>query len=167
MMDSERETRIIDDLVDHVRTAGPDVQVQTTPLGTFLFVGEDRMFPFATIISRDDAYDNASRLDRPGVFRLNVGVSPATFRSLVPDAADGEPDRARPDVDYAVLDRFLPHPVYGHMFWLCVLNPGPATLPRLTPLLREAYDLQRARNARRQGRGGPTATSTATATADA
>lgn len=152
MMDGERRDQIIKHVVDHIRTAGPDVQVQTTPLGIFLFIGEDRMFPFATIVMSDDAYDTASRLDRPGVFRLNVGVRPATFRSLVPTAAS-EPNTARPDVDYTVFDRLLPHPVYGNLFWLCVLNPGAETLQRLTPVLREAYDLQRERNARRQRDG--------------
>ena len=35
-----------------------------------------RRFPFATIVTKDYAeFDNASDLDRPGVFRLNIGVS--------------------------------------------------------------------------------------------
>jgi hypothetical protein len=95
----------------------------------------DRRFPFATIVTAD-RYDTASDLNRPGVFRLNVGVSPATFRRLFGAATDGQ---AAPDVDFTALDRILPHPVYGKMFWICVLDPSAATFARLRPLLAEAY----------------------------
>src|ERR1051325_9270206 len=42
-----------------------------------------RQFPFATIVTKDYGdFDRASNLDRPGVFRLNVGVSRDTYRAL-------------------------------------------------------------------------------------
>ena len=38
-----------------------------------------RRFPFATIVIKDYGdFDIASNLDRPGVFRLNIGVSKET-----------------------------------------------------------------------------------------
>jgi Family of unknown function (DUF6194) len=41
---------------------------------------EPRRFPFATIVTKDYGdFDNASNLDRPGMFRLNIGVSKQTF----------------------------------------------------------------------------------------
>ncbi len=44
---------------------------------------ETRRFPFATIVTKDYGdFDNASNLDRPGVFRLNIGVSKETFAKL-------------------------------------------------------------------------------------
>ena len=91
-----------------------------------------RRFPFATIVTRDYGdFDNASNLDRPGVFRLNIGVSRQTYDSLF-DAGAGH--------DFTALDRLMPHPVYGRNHWVSVLNPGEATFERLRPLLREAYD---------------------------
>ncbi|HXM57869.1 MAG TPA: DUF6194 family protein [Candidatus Dormibacteraeota bacterium] len=91
-----------------------------------------RRFPFATIVTKDYGdFDSASNLDRPGVFRLNVGVSGETYASLFD--AGGQPD-------FADLDRLLPHPVYGPNHWVCVLNPSEATFEALKPLLREAYD---------------------------
>ena len=40
-----------------------------------------RQFPFATIVTKDYGdFDNASNLDRPGVFRPNIGVSRETFQ---------------------------------------------------------------------------------------
>lgn len=54
---------------------------------TFFFYDPDRSMdprrrlPFATIVTRD-AYDSVSKIDRAGVFRLNVGVSRETYRSM-------------------------------------------------------------------------------------
>ena len=43
----------------------------------------NRRFPFATIVTKDYGdFDCASQLNRPGVFRLNIGVSKDTYRSL-------------------------------------------------------------------------------------
>src|SRR5581483_3929167 len=93
---------------------------------------EAHRFPFATIVTKDyGEFDNASDLDRDGVFRLNVGVSRATFRSLF---GEDQP------FDFSALDRLLPHPVYGRQSWVCVLNPSAATFERVKPLLREAYE---------------------------
>jgi hypothetical protein len=109
-----------------------------------------QQMPFATIVTKDyGEFDNTSRLDRPGVFRLNVGVSRDTFRRLFgeekpPDA----PEATR--YDYAVLDRLMPHPVYARQSWASVLNPSRETFELVKPLLAEAYALVVERDARRQ-----------------
>jgi hypothetical protein len=91
-----------------------------------------RQFPFATIVTRDYGdFDNASNLDRPGVFRLNIGVGKATYASLFDDEAEH---------DFTAIDRLMPHPVYGRNHWVCVINPSDATFETLRPLLQEAYD---------------------------
>jgi hypothetical protein len=90
----------------------------------------DRRFPFATLVT-GDRHDTASNLDRPGIFRLNVGVSKQTFQSLFPTAGDH---------DHTALDRIMPHPVYGNMYWLCVLNPSPETFQTVKALLAEAHE---------------------------
>ncbi len=114
---------------------------------TFFYYNPDDARPneiyFASLKSDDDDYDNASDLNRPGVFRLNIGVGKDTYFSLfdarpdLPDA-EGHFDAA---YDFTALDRLLPHPIYGRQYWLCVLNPGPATWESLRPLLDEAYTL--------------------------
>ena len=66
------------------------------------------------------------------------------------------PDRAETDAvgyDFTALDRMMPHPVYGKMYWVCVLNPSIATFERVQSLLAEAYDLAAKRLAERQARG--------------
>ena len=90
-----------------------------------------RRFPFATIVIKDyGEFDNASQLNRPGIFRLNIGVSKGTYQRLFPDDAEH---------DFTALDRLMPHPVYGRNHWVCVLNPSDATFHDVTPLLNEAY----------------------------
>jgi hypothetical protein len=85
---------------------------------------EARKFPFATIVIKDyPGFDEASNLDRPGVFRLNVGVGREGFEELVgyaPAAHAAHPD----EFDYAVLDQLIPHPAYATQGWVSVLNPG-------------------------------------------
>jgi hypothetical protein len=94
---------------------------------------ETRRFPFATIVTKDYGdFDNASNLDRPGVFRLNIGVSKETFAKLF---------GAEDDHDFTALDVLMPHPVYGPNHFVCVLNPSDSTFDAVRPLLKEAYEI--------------------------
>jgi hypothetical protein len=103
-----------------------------------------RQFPFATIVTKDYGdFDNTSKLDRPDVFRLNIGVSTNTFRALLGQAPTAEAT----EYDFAAPDRLMPHPAYARQSWVCVLNPGPQTFETIKPLLAEAYSMA----ARRHG----------------
>jgi hypothetical protein len=148
--------------------AGIDVEKPETSGGpeiawgdTFFIYDPDRnlepqrRFPFATIVTKDYGdFDRASNLNRPGVFRLNIGVSKETYRALfgrqpAPPAATGIVDTGH---DFTVFDQLLPHPVYAPQSWVCVLNPSDVTFQTLRPLLAEAYDLAVSRYTRRENR---------------
>ncbi len=127
---------------------------------TFFFYNPGRTHPdeiyFATLKSKDDDGDRASNLDRPSVFRLNIGIGKSTYRSLF----GSQPSRPGPGMavnaghDFATVDRLLPHPVYGRQYWVCVLNPSEATFQTVVqPLLAEAYDLAVSKYAKRVARG--------------
>ncbi len=98
---------------------------------------------FATIVTTDE-HDTASNLSRPGFFRLNLGVSRATFERVARGAA--EPD-------FTASDRLLPHPVYAAQRWISIVNPTAHTLDTVVvPLLDEAHERlakQEARHVRR------------------
>jgi hypothetical protein len=111
----------------------------------FFFYGADHMFPFATIATTDEN-DQASNLSRPDVFRVNVGVSKQTFASLFGDADTDSHD-------FTAMDRIMPHPVYGNMYWICVLNPSDATFQKVQALLTEAYDTAVRKRARKTSGG--------------
>ncbi len=48
---------------------------------TFFFYDPDHMIPFVTLIT-NDSHDQFSDLNRPSVFRLNIGISKKTYNSL-------------------------------------------------------------------------------------
>lgn len=123
---------------------------------TFIFYDPQRnidpthRMPFATIVTKDYGdFDNASQLNRPHVFRLNIGVSRDTFRALF-GAAPGEQSDQSPTYDYAAVDRLMPHPVYAPQSFVCVLNPSADTFEAVKPLLADAYARVATRHARRQ-----------------
>ena len=108
-----------------------------------------RRMPFATIVVKDyGEYDNQSQLDRPGVYRLNIGVGRDAFRQLF-GYAPGEEPPAGTTYDYAALDRLMPHPLYAPQSFVCVLNPRAATFEAVKPLLATAYGNDVARYQRR------------------
>lgn len=128
--------------------AFPGVQLLADSGDVYFYAGADRRLPFATLVT-GDRHDTVSDLDRPNVFRLNIGVGKETFAALfgprptatatATAAATDKHRRAATGHDFAALDTIMPHPVYGAMHWLCVLNPSPATFERLRPLLAEAH----------------------------
>jgi hypothetical protein len=99
----------------------------------------NRRMPFATIVIKDyDGFDTASNVNRPGVFRLNISVG----RTVLQELTGAEPDQ----VDYTVLDRVIPHPVYATQGWVSILNPGEATAAQAKALLTDAHARAAARH---------------------
>ena len=123
-------------VVDYITKTFPGVETTTAFGYTFFFYRSDHKFPFATLIASDQDYDRISNLDRPGVFRLNIGISKQTFQSLF--------GTAKVDVnsyDFTALDVLMPHPEYAKQHFICVLSPSEATFERIRLLLAESYDI--------------------------
>lgn len=136
-MDEDSIVKYITDTFDGVEVvvASGDSFFVYNPDRTVL---PDRWFPFVTLVT-SDKHDSFSNLNRPSVFRLNIGVSKQTYGSLFGPQPSGA--GAEGGYDFTALDRIMPHPVYGKMYWVCVLNPSEATSQAVRPLLAEAYDL--------------------------
>lgn len=115
---------------------------------TFFFYGPDHKLPFATVASADNPHDQVSQLDRPGVFRLNIGVSRQTFQTLF-GANSVDPGA----YDFTALDTIMPHPFYAPQHFVCVLNPSDATFETVRALLAESYELAVRRQTRREAHG--------------
>lgn len=96
--------------------------------------------PFATIITKDYPGDADSRLG-DGRWRVNIHVGKTLFTTLTGD-------RVEP-LDFAEADVILPHPVYGSLGWVSVVNAGERTLPTVLELLQGAYRDARTRAERR------------------
>jgi hypothetical protein len=115
------------------------------------------MLPFVTLVTNDD-FDQASDLNRSSVYRLNIGISKQTFLSLFgskqprPGAGD-TPESVDSKYDFSALDQLMPHPIYGNMYWVCVLNPSDATFQEVVqPLIAEAYKMAVVRENKRIAR---------------
>ena len=128
-----------DDITQHLIDMLGGGHFEVADDNTFFFHGADNKFPFATIVTKDNEFDSASKLNRPGLFRLNVGVGKESFRALF-----GEQPPI--DIDYTAIDRLMPHPVYAKMYWVSVINPSAATFETVKPLLAEARNLLIARD---------------------
>jgi hypothetical protein len=117
----------------------------------YFFLDPEHKFPFATLVT-NDMHDQVSNLARPSVFRLNIGVGKETFRSLFGSQRPSADVAAVVDstYDYTAFDQLMPHPVYGRMYWVCVLNPSSEMFQTvIQPLLAEAYERDRSKHAKR------------------
>jgi hypothetical protein len=132
---------------------GVDVMVASGD--SFFFYNPDRSVPpdhrfmFATIVT-SDINDQFSDLNRPSVFRVNIGISKQTFRSFFSEpslpsdqnSTVKNRDTSNSDYDFTALNQVMPHPVYGRMYWTCILSPGDETFKTtVQPLIAEAYGI--------------------------
>jgi hypothetical protein len=133
-----KEGSLIDEsfITSYITSTFEDVEHSVNLGYIFFFYRDDHMVPFATIASSGNEYEKVSNLDRPGVYRLNIGVSRETFRSLF-----GSDNINVSDYDFTALDIIMPHPDYSAQLFICVLSPGEATFERIKPLLAESYDI--------------------------
>jgi hypothetical protein len=100
----------------------------------------ERWIPLATLVT-GDRYDTVSDLGRPGRYRLNVGLTKATYQKLF--------EQPPPAIDYTATDVVLPHPEYGTQNWVCVVNP---TLDTVRDLLAEAFEFAVRKHTNREAR---------------
>jgi hypothetical protein len=121
---------------EYILKTFPKVETTNAYGYDMFFYSSDRKLSFATIISSDYDYDHISNLSRPGVFRLNIGVSKQTFQLLF-----GTDEINVNDYDFTALDVIMPHPEYAQYHFICVLSPSEETFEKIRSLLAEAYDI--------------------------
>jgi hypothetical protein len=109
---------------------------------------------FVTIKESDGENDQASNLDRDGIFRVSFGVSrnsyEALFGSKPPRPAKGEVIKT--GHDFTQTDLLMPHPIYAWMHWVQVLNPSQETWNSNQSLIQESYELSKVRFEKRKRR---------------
>ena len=118
------------EISEYITSTYSGVFVATAFGGTFFSLNEESWPNFATIVETDEN-DDASNLSARGAFRLNIGVLPKTFKSIVDPSVS---------YDYTAEDVLMPHPVYAAQRRICIVNPSRATFDdKVKPLLDEAY----------------------------
>lgn len=100
----------------------------------------ERQLPFATIVT-GDTYDSVSDLSRADAYRLNIGLTKASYTALFGAPPTQRDERGVLDtgLDYAATDTLMPHPHYASQYWVCVVNPADATLDTVQTMLIEAH----------------------------
>ncbi|GAA1751368.1 hypothetical protein GCM10009747_05980 [Agromyces humatus] len=105
--------------------------------------------PFATIVTKDYPDDTLSNLDPAGRWRLNIHVGTARFAELTGVTPHDFTAQDLSAGDFSMPDVILPHPVYGSLGWVAIVNPGARTTATALALLREAHSDDRRRVERR------------------
>lgn len=90
--------------------------------------------PFTTIVGKDYPDEPPAGLG-DGVFRVNIDA--------------GRRDQPV-EGDLTVRDRVLPHPVYGQLGWVGIIQPGAGTTAEMKGLIRDAHAAAKRRWERRQ-----------------
>ena len=139
----------IDDIIDYVQSTYNGTVIDYNWGDRGIFYNPDNRLPrgihIMTFKVKDSRKDKVSGLNRKGIYRLNMGISKESFNRIF----GSTPPRpkvggtANTEYDYQQLDRIMPHPKFGWMAWLSVLNPGQATFETLKPLVEESYKLAR------------------------
>jgi hypothetical protein len=159
----KRHTKDADSLAQYIKDTYYQVQFEEVDGNTTFFYGDDHKMPFATLLTKD-THDTVSALNRPGIYRLDIGARKASFQryfdkdllieALAPSEEELNDEQELSDTpatdansealsnanyDYTALDTLMPHPLYGKRHWVCVLNPGEETFEMARILLDEAY----------------------------
>ena len=101
--------------------------------------------PFATVIIKD--YPDEPAWQRAaGSIRVNIHVGARAFAELL-GYAPGRRSGAEP----SAVDVVMPHPAYGELGWISVVDPGERTAAIVTDQLHAAYATARRRRERRHG----------------
>ena len=111
---------------------------------TFYYItnaaGQSPKMPFATVVIKDyPGFDEASELNRGGLFRLNVDLGKARFEELfgyLPAEHQAQHDR----YDYTTLNVVFPHPIYANYGWASIINPSDNAEGQVKEILIAAHE---------------------------
>jgi hypothetical protein len=114
---------------------------------TSFFYNPNKSLPngiyFCTIKKQNGDNDKASNLNRDGVFRFSIGISKQSFENLF-NTKFKRPSKGgiiKSSFDFEELNLITPHPIYGWMSWICILNPSKNSFEDIKDFLDESYSL--------------------------
>lgn len=96
-----------------------------------------------TVKEKDGPNDKASDITRRSAYRLNLGLKKESYIQLFGNPPQRPAAGSIIDTghDFKALNAITPHPVYGWMCWIAVVNPSIATFEKLKPLITEAVEI--------------------------
>ncbi len=142
-----KDSMTIDELIQRIKFRYPLLSENHNWGERGLFYNPQKQFPkgayVLTFKEKDGPSDASSNLNTGNKYRLNLKVSKGTFLKLFETIPKRPPAGGiiEGGYDFTELDKLMPHPVYGWMTWLCVLNPTLKTIESMEArgLFEEAY----------------------------
>lgn len=135
----------VKDIVEKIENGFEGVVPKSSWGETSLFYNPDRLLPngvyFCTLKEKNGENDKASKLDREGVFRLSIGITKETYEKYF-GSKPKRPSKGgiiSTGHDFTALNELVPHPIYGWMSWVQILNPSSSRFESLLPLIAEAH----------------------------
>ncbi|MTI09546.1 DUF6194 family protein [Curvivirga aplysinae] len=135
--DKQSLTASIEDIVDYMLSTYEGLVLSENWGERALFYNPGSKLPKGVYVlsfkERDGENDRASELNRGNLYRLNIGVGPKSFaarfgsKPLRPSAG-GVVETGH---DFTQINTIMPHPVYGWMNWIGVINPTHETFDGL------------------------------------
>jgi len=132
-------------IIERIETEFSGIVPKTSWGETSLFYNPDFLLPngvyFCTVKEKNGDNDQASDLDREGIFRISFGISNESFVRLF-GAKPKRPSKGGivdTNHNFGKLDELMPHPIYGWMSWVQILNPSYSTFESIFPLIEEAH----------------------------
>lgn len=107
-----------------------EVRSRPGPTEIGFFYNPGGRFKYGTHVAnlklRDGKGDRASRLDREGFFRLDIGVPREIFVERFGPLPETPPAGGvvRGAWDFTATDTLMPHPSYGWDGWMSIVNPS-------------------------------------------
>lgn len=141
---------VIEDIIDYI--SGLWAYVMEHEWEYFCYASKDIadrasswIFPFATIVTKDNEYDNLSNLNRPDMFRINININKEIFDQLitVKKTTSWLGAYQNSGIDFTAVNTIFPHPIYGSMNWISIINPSSKIFLTLQTYLSEWYNNQK------------------------
>ena len=132
-------------IIDKITTEFDGVMPKASWGETSLFYNPKQALPngvyFCTLKEKNGDNDKASDLDREGVYRLSIGIGQASYESLFGKRPKRPSKGCIIDTghDFTQQNVLMPHPIYGWMSWVQILNPTPAKFDELLVLIQQAH----------------------------
>ena len=112
---------------------------------TSLFYNPENKLPngvyFCTIKESDGDNDKSSNLDRSGIYRLSIGIGKDVYEQLF-GARPKRPGKGGiidTGYDFAENNVLMPHPIYGWMSWVQIINPTESKFNEILELIEIAH----------------------------
>lgn len=146
----------IEEIIDDLLSRFGHLSIKKTWGETSIFLNPNNASAhgsyFLTLKESDGMNDEASNLDRDGIFRVSFGISRSSFEGLF------GPKPPRPSKggvvetghDFTQTNLLMPHPIYAWMNWVQILTPSAEKWHSIRHLIVESYELSKSRLANRK-----------------